>query len=142
MNNAEDYRKKLMAMGLDELEITASSPEEAKKVLAEMRQRQKELRQLKSMLNLDMKTIRNDYEQKKQGAGEGGFALIGLFGKRGLATQHRANAKRQINAKRDQELRPYQNIKMTIDDLLLQIDQIKIQFQQYIDEKKAEQKNQ
>lgn len=140
MASVDEYRRELKALGLEKFTVTASNVAEAKAALADVRQKQKALRQIRARLNLDMKAIRAEYDQKKQNAGAGGSALIGMFGKRRAAGQYRATAKRQVTAERDRRLQPYETLKMSIDDLLLQMDRAKIQIQQYIDEAKAQSK--
>ena len=140
MASVDQYRRELKGLGLEKYTIKASNAAEAKAALADVRQKQKALRQMKARINLDMKAIRAEYDQKKQSAGSGGSVLIGMFGKRRAAGQYRAAAKRQVTAERDRRLQPYETLKMSIDDLLLQMDQAKIQIQQYIDQAKAQSK--
>ena len=65
-------------------------------------------------------------------------AIASLFGKRKLAGQMRADEKRRLNAERDRKLSPYEDLKLTIDNLLVQMDAAKIRLGDLIEKAKAE----
>ena len=95
----DEYRARITQLGLERMEISASSVPEVKEALAKVKQLQAELRLLKRQLNLEVKQVK-----------------MGFFGKT------RAYG--------------YQPVKFTIDDMLLQMDKVKLQLQQYILENK------
>jgi hypothetical protein len=138
MASPEEYRRQIKELGLDRMEIRASSLAEAKAALTKVRGLQKQLRQIKRNINLDMKAIRAEYRQKSSSAGAGSSAVLTVLGKRKLAGQARADAKRRLSTERDRKLAPYANLKLMIDDLLTQMDNAKVQIEGFIEEAKAE----
>jgi rubrerythrin len=134
----EEYRRQIKDLGLERMEIKASSIAEAIDALKRTRGLQKELRQIKRNIDLDMKTIRADYGQRMSTAASASSAIVTLFGKRKLAGQLRADEKRHLRLERDRTLQPYESIKLTVDDLLVQMDSAKAQLQAFIEEAKAE----
>jgi len=137
MSSPNEYQRKLAALGLaggGGLQFQASSVAEAKQLLPTIRQLQAELRAIKKEINLDIKTIRLQYQQQRSGAGSGAAAIFTLFGKRKVAGSIRADAKRQLSAQQDKEIASYEQVKATIDNLLIQLDRAKIAVQQYIAE--------
>lgn len=138
MTTTTEYRHQISELGLDRMEIRASSLAEAKASLTKVRSLQKQLRQIKRNINLDMKAIRAEYRQMTSTAAGTSSTIVGLFGKRKLAGQMRADKKRRLNAERDRKLAPYDTLKLTIDDLLTQMDDAKAQLQNFIEEAKAE----
>jgi len=133
---ADEYLKELSDRGLDKISIGWDTVAEAKTGLAQLRQKQAELRQIKKRINLDMSQVRASYQQKMASAGSGGAAVFSLFGKRRSGSSYRADAKRRLRAERDRVLRAYSDIKVAIDDALLQGDAAKLQLQQWIEENK------
>lgn len=135
MATPDDYRRKIADLGLlgkGGLTLGANTAAEAKQLLPKIRQLQAELRALKKEINLEVKTIRMRYQQQMPAAGAGTSTVFSLFGKRKVAGSIRADAKRQLAAKRDREIGGYEQVKATIDDLLLQLDRAKVTVQQYI----------
>lgn len=133
MASAEEYLRQVRALGFDKkrtFEVNTSA--EAKSLLANIRQWQKELRHIKKNINLEMKAIRARYTQQKSSAGSGGSTLMNLMGKRRAAGRWRAESNRQLTAQRDRELGPYEQIKTMIDSLLLEMDRVKLQIEQQI----------
>ena len=138
MTTPKEYRRQLSELGLDHMEIFVSSLAEAKAALAKVRSLQKQLRQIKRNINLDMKAIRAEYRRRASTAAAGSSAIASLFGKRKLAGQMRADEKRRLNAERDRKLSPYEDLKLTIDNLLVQMDAAKIRLGDLIEKAKAE----
>jgi hypothetical protein len=136
MASPEDYRQQVSDLGLDHMQIGASSLAEGKDALANVRRLQKELRQIKRNINLEMKTIRAQYKPKIAEAGTTGWTGLLAMGRGG--GRLRASEKRRVRAERDSRLAPYDQVKLTIDDLLVQMDGAKLQLQDFIEEAKAE----
>jgi len=134
----KDYHRQISDLGLDKLTISASSAAEAKASMTPVRSLQQQLRQIKRYIDQDMKTIRAEYRDKSSTAASSSSSLLSAFGKRKLAGQVRADAKRRLSAQRDQQLKPYENLKLTIDDVLFQLDSAKLQLSDYIQEATAE----
>ena len=138
MASAEEYRQQVSDLGLDRIEIEASSLTEGKAAVANVRRLQKELRQIKRNINLEMKTIRAEYKQKIAEAGTSGLTGLLAMGRGG--GKFRASEKRRVRAERDSKLDPYDQVKLTIDDLIVQLDGAKLQLQDFMEEAKAEEK--
>lgn len=139
MPQAKEYRKRLEKLGLLDkggVELKASSVVDAKSALADIKRLQLELRNIKRELNLDIKSIRAEYQQQMPNAGGAVSTWLTIFGKRKAAGSARATAKRQVASQRDSELREYEAVKQTVDDLLVQLERGKIAFQQYIEQNK------
>jgi rubrerythrin len=118
--------------------ISPSSLAEAKTVLAQLRNTQKQLRQIKRNINLDMKAIRAEYRQKSPDAAAFSSAFLTGLGKRKAAGKRRADAKRRLQAERDRKLAPYDSIKLAIDDLLVKMDGAKALFDDFIETAKVD----
>lgn len=58
MLSPKDYRQQIQALGRGELHLGAANLEEAKSELARCRRLQRELRQMKKSINMDIKSIR------------------------------------------------------------------------------------
>lgn len=132
-----DDSQQILGLGLDGMEISASSVAEAKSALSRVRNLQKQLRQIKRNVNLDMKTIRAEYQQKMSTAASTSSGILTLFGQRKMAGTIRADQKRRLGQERDRALQPYQSINLQIDHLLVQLDSVKLQIDEFIEAKKA-----
>lgn len=135
----KEYRERLEDLGLlgkNGVQLQASSVPEAKQALISIKQLQVELRGMKRELGLDMKVIRAHYQEQMPAAGSGVASMFSLFGKRKVAGSIRAGAKRDVAAQRNRALHEYEVLKQTIDDLLLQLEKAKLNFQRYVEEHK------
>ncbi len=142
MAEPEVYMQRIRDMGFEDgLKIRAENIDEAKQSIKECRMYQKDLRQTKKLINLDMKEIRARYRDEIAGAGEGRKAVFSLLGSKGLGTSMRAEAKREKRNERDSILEPYNTLKALIDGLVTDIDRAKIQLQTFIDEERAEEES-
>ena len=137
MPSDEHYMQAVMkAVGGDEkLALEWETEAEAKAVLAKVRLVQKELRLIKRDVNTEMRDLRTIYKDKIAGttAGLGSRFLLG----KGRAKSSAAAEKRIIRARRDRELRPYEDVKRTIDNALLQFDKAKAQISTWMEEQKT-----
>ena len=138
MTSASEYRRQLSGQGLDRLKFSASNLVEAKAVLVKIREAQGMLRQMKRSINVDMKQIRSEYAQRAVSAASGTSAVLALLGKRGAAGRVRADEKRRLGHERDRELAPYNDLKLSIDDMLAQLGGAKLRTESFIEELKAE----
>ncbi|MCO6452603.1 MAG: zinc ribbon domain-containing protein [Caldilineales bacterium] len=138
MASAQEYRQQLSELGLDDMEIRVSNAVEAKDTLVKIQQLQKDLRQIKRNINLDVKLINAAYREKSAGAAANTSAVLSIFGKRKMAGQLRANEKRRLANERGSIIGQYEGVKLSIDDLLVQMDGIKVELQSYIQEAKEE----
>jgi hypothetical protein len=138
MKSPQQYFNEIKENGLAHMEISASSIPEARKAHKEVIAAQKQLRKIKREINTDMKAIRDHYRQQSANAASGSSAVLEIMGKRKTAGKVRAEAKRQLRRDRDRKLEPYDNVKQTIDDLLMQMDSVKIKIRNFIEDVKAE----
>ena len=132
MSSPEAYYNQLSKF--DGMMLEVSTADEAKAMLKSCREYQKQLRQLKKEANLDIKAIREHNRNLIAEASRKQHFVVGsLFGRK-TAGSLRADNKRALAAQRDDAIRPYQNIKLTIDDIINQLDQAKARCQELIDE--------
>lgn len=134
----QEYEHQLERLGLKEIKIQASNIPEAKEALQQVREAQRQLRQIKQAVNLDMKDIRANYRNERGGAASTSSALVTAFGKRKLAGQMRADAKRQLSREEEQVLKPYEQLKLIIDNQLIQLDTAKGKLDAFINGIKVE----
>ena len=134
---AADYIDRIKALGIDGMELSASSQAEAKATITRIRSLQSELRQIKKSINLDIKSIRADYTERIANAGSVTGGIFSLFGKRRAGGSIRAAAKRDMTKQRDSVIAPYEEIKLHIDTLINKLDEAKHQFMGYVAENKA-----
>lgn len=106
---------------------------EAKLNLKKAKLVQQQLRKVKKEIGLDIATLRDQKRLERAQIGQGVMTELarGLFG-RGLVG--RTNSARRHDAKMsmEAELAPYKSLKEQIEQLLLQLDQIKIELEAYI----------
>ncbi|WP_101759917.1 hypothetical protein [Oceanicoccus sp. KOV_DT_Chl] len=138
MTSATEYENQIENLGIDGLEMSVSTAAEAKTLLAQCREKQKELHQIKKMINFEIKTIRANFKESITNAGAVTGGVFSVFGKRGIAGNIRAEAKRGMTRRRDSALSPYDDIKLYIDNLVLSLDSAKLKLQNYIAENKVE----
>jgi hypothetical protein len=103
---------------------------EAKLVKKELIMHQKELRAIKRDVNADMKTIRHHFKAETDSVEAG--LMTTLFGGKRRAGQERAQKKREIMARRDSLLEPYETVKCDIDNILLEIDKSKLDVDRFV----------
>ena len=138
MNSPEHYIHRLNELGFSSMKFSISNIEEAKQAQKQALEAQKQLRQLKKDLNLDIKELRSHFRQKSSSAGSGSSAAFQIIGKKKLAGQVRAEAKHNVKREKDSTIAPYERVKYSIDDLLSQLDDVKVQAQSFIAERKEE----
>jgi hypothetical protein len=132
MNTPQYYLDEVRNLGLEGFHIQVSSKVQAKQVLADLTQKQRQLRFLKSRITQDEKEIRAQYQDRLTNAGATPSNFASLFGKRKLAGSIRADAKREVSRQRDQQLALYAKIKLSIDDFIVQMDGAKLQLRGYL----------
>ncbi|HUW08227.1 MAG TPA: hypothetical protein VM537_00780 [Anaerolineae bacterium] len=127
MTSADEYRRQISALGVDSLETQPSSRADAKATLAHVRSARKELRQIKRNINLDMRAIKAEYRQRLPKAAADSPAAETLP----------AAERKRLVAERAQKLGRYGEVKLTVDELLTQMDGAKVQLREFIQEAKA-----
>lgn len=144
MTSISEYTHQIENIDISEkLEQTISTSAEAKELLKLCRDYQKQLRQIKKSVGLDIKSIRVEYKDKIVNAGSVLGGAFSLFGKRGMGGSIRADAKRGMTKERDSVISPYEELKLVIDNYIHGIDDAKNQLDGFIvdfKEKEAEEK--
>jgi len=111
-------------------EEAPETKEEAKQQLAEIRLLQKKLRQTKREINADIKEIRADYRAK--------IARVrpSLFAGSKKTDQRRdvARQKRSLREEQDETIAPYDQLKLSIDNILLTLDKTKLETQTWLEQ--------
>ena len=134
MSAAKEYvgRVSGLLLQLEQLESIENTKPALRKALNEITLIEAELRQIKKQIALDMKSIRQNYAERSANAGSGGSAVFTIFGKRGSAGTWRANAKRQLAKEKENELKPYDHLKIQIDGIMIQIAKAKADIKEAI----------
>lgn len=115
------------------IEYDVTTVAEAKNSIRRFTLQQKQLRQVKREIGQDTKSIRAQYKAVADKAQpSGGATLMGLFGKRGMMKSSVADQRRKLARERDATLSPYTNVSLVIDDVLLQMDMIKVNLTEFI----------
>jgi hypothetical protein len=136
MSNPYIARVEKMVSSSD-ISETWSTPEQAKRYVANIQQLQKEIRLLKSEITLAKQQIHSSYTDKKVhvGKGFGAGVATGLFGAR---TVGRANAVTRNNL-RHRELKtiePYIEAEQFIAKVLAGLDKLKLEMKTWISAQK------
>jgi hypothetical protein len=109
----------------------------ARLALGEVRQMQEQLRFVKKSINADIREMRQSYAPRIDSAGAG-WKLTGAFlGAKRSASSLAASKKRAIRQQRDAELHPYENLKLFIDGIILELDRLKLEVQTFIEDIKT-----
>jgi len=130
MPQAESYISRVEELA--EVEVSVTTVEEAERVLKDLQHRKKRLRHIKKKVNHDMKRIRSEYKRKRANTGAG-FAIG-----RKAVKRSRARRKRRVTRERDRKLAPYEELKHTIEDTILKMDEAKLQIEDWIREAEEE----
>lgn len=139
MASVSEYQKQIDMLDIEGgLNKKVSSSEEARDVKKSCIAYQRELRQIKKSVGLEIKAIRTEYRDKIVNAGSVVGGAFSLFGKRGLGGNIRADAKRATTRERDSIISPYEDFKLLIDQYIHAIDDAKVNIEGYIQELKAE----
>ena len=138
MSSAQDYEQRVwtivgaMAQGR-QIHLQWNTAVEARLHKTRITQIQKELRLVKKDISLTKKAVNASYasERTKVGKGFGAGVATGLFGKKAVG---RSNAAIRDNLRRNQlnAIAPYEGVSRLIDDILLQLDQLKLQLDSWI----------
>ncbi len=131
MSNVYSYRYRANALLV---QASGSGVDDAKTLLATVRQNQKQLRQIKKEINLDMKVVRAEYKQLWSEAKDRRSWWQQAF--LGKSATERARVRRETTRERDEKLQPYGQLKIDIDEMLVQMDGLKLKLQKYISENK------
>jgi hypothetical protein len=100
--------------------------EDAKLLLKKIILMKKQLSAIKSEANNEMKIIRSAYQIEKEKVNRSSSALTTLLLGKRAAGRERQSKKFSLSAKQKSALAPYENVKVSIDRLLLEIDRIKL----------------
>ena len=126
MKTVSEYVAQIDDINIEKnLNKTIESINEAKEIKKLCLDYQRNLRQLKKSIGLDIKTIRLEYKDKIANAGSTLGGVFSLFGKRRIGGSIRADAKRGMIKERDSVIFPYEDLKLVIDNYIYSIDNIK-----------------
>lgn len=118
-------------------EVTVSSVDEAKLQRKKILQQQKQLIQIKREINQDIKYIRNLFKEASDNAQPSGLSsFASLFGLKEYAKSDVAQQRRELRQTRESVLKPFNQAKLTINDVLIQLEAAKRSIQIYIEENK------
>ena len=138
MLSAQDYQKRVQAiignLAQDgKVHLTWNTAAEAKLHKTRIIQVQKELRLVKKELTAVKKVIHASYAAEKTKVGKGlNAALAGaLLGKKAVGKSNAA-AKGNLQRQQFNAIAPYEYVGRTIDNILLQLDQLKLQLDTWI----------
>lgn len=127
MPSPEDYHSRALELLPRGGSFTATNAAEAKALKKQITLIQKQLRQIKSEINLEIKTIRAEF-QSRSATTKSRSTLLGILsGKRRWAGRLGAiDSQRAANARND-AIAPYEAVKFMIDELIIQLDSGKLQ---------------
>ncbi len=123
----EDVMGASVSGGRTDMSFDLANEDEAKLLKKKFILMQKQLRQVRKEAHTEMKAIRANYGNQINSVEAGLFSTV--FGGAG---RDRENQRRKLRNQRDVELSKYQNVKDTIDNILLQIDSAKLQIEELI----------
>ena len=121
-------------IGPGEMRITLGTydtVDEAKLTLKKLRLMQKQLRHVKKESNQDMKEIRAAYQLEGEKIADSGTFTGLFFGKR-AAGRDRQRKRADLSQKQKSALEPYENVKDTIDTLILAMEGTKLDIETFI----------
>jgi hypothetical protein len=139
MKSAERYIEqieKILGINLEEDDSYLWDYEtvpEAEEALADMADSLERLEELRRELNADMKAIRDDYRDKMANAAAGSSTAMSLLGRKQKAGQMKADAKRQLRAKRNEALAPYNEVKSILDRIIPDVGKQATSAQKFVD---------
>lgn len=119
-----EYDRRIKSLGLVR-QYSITSVSEARAAKTDLTQLQKELRQIKREVDLDIKTIRAQFAQRIASAAQTTSGILGLMGKKGMAGSIRADEKRRLKREQDRILQPYLALKLAIDTQILELNKTK-----------------
>jgi hypothetical protein len=108
--------------------LTCRTVEEVTQRLNEMRLMQKELRLLKKDVNLTMRQIRSSFTAKRAEIGKPGFTtafMAGLLGKKSVGKMNALN-REALRQQERKALSPYESFINAIDEVLIELDRLKM----------------
>lgn len=132
----KDYEKRIRALGLDR-KYSIMSPTEARTAKADVAQLQKELRQIKREIDMDIKAIRGQYSERMATAAQKSSGLLTIMGKRGTAGHLLADEKRRLSQEQNRALQPYNTLKLSIDAQIVALDKVKTEIESYLSQSKT-----
>jgi len=128
MASADQYRQQFLQLKWDDLKIEGSSftLELLKERKSMLRLRQSELRQIKRCIDMDIKAIRAEFSIAASRESANSHTWTTILAGRGAAGKLRADQKRRLSIKRDQLIAPYESLKLTIDQLLTDLESVRM----------------
>ena len=109
----------------DELNEILENPHPKNAKLQRVRMIEQELAQVKRVLNHEMKEIRAKSNYDNGHVGATGALILSALGNRGHARSHRASARRINRQRKERRLRPYDELKLVVNQLQIFADKVK-----------------
>lgn len=119
-----------IAFAVEIPEVAPETSREAKQQLAQLRQLQKRLRQVKREIGGEIKEIRAHYKAKVSQVGPSIFA----GSKKTDQRRDVARQKRHLREEQDQSIAPYDQLRLGIDNILLELDEAKLEIQNWLEQ--------
>lgn len=143
MDLLNSLKKRLLEIG--QIQFPADNKEDVESSLAEFKVLLKELRNMKLEINREIKAIRYDYKIEYDRISNSNHFIAGwLFG-RSTPGKIRAERKRHLKLQLQNEIRPFEDLKFTIDDVIHQIQEHKrgweLMRKEYVEEMKDNQRD-
>lgn len=141
MSNLEVYKQRIGDILRGRTQLSAKTIPEARLMLRQMSQVQKELRQVKKEINLTMKSLRSQYADQKEDVARSTFGkglLQGFFGRKSVSRMDAAQ-KNSIRQTQNKHLAPYEDLMRQIDGIILEYDGLKLKAESWITQAQAEQ---
>lgn len=139
MASAQDYARRVNQVLAGNKSFKANTVAEARMILKQIVQAQKDLRQIKKEIGLTMKSLRAQYADQKEQvskAGVGKGLMQGVFGKKSVSRMD-ASRKDQIRQNQNKQLAPYEAVQNQIDRTILEYDRQKVAVDAWIAKQSA-----
>lgn len=129
----EKYQQQIEKTGVFFTQYSIGNIDEAKSLLNKLTQIQRELRQIKSSISLEMKQVKLEYQNKIKTNTTSIFSIGALvLGNKKLSNQFKADKKRDLTNEKHNALVPYENLKLNIDSYIVSLEEKKNIVKDYI----------
>ena len=138
MPSPQEYRSKILQMGIERWESNISSIQDAKNVLTQVREMQGQLWQLRKDIKAEISTAWDKY--RSESTESFGDSIASAFLGNKLSHRIRQRTRTRLANERDQIITAYREIESIIDGLLQQMDANKVKVQSFMNQLIAEEK--
>jgi len=129
----KDYHK--LIAEIIEIDLEADSIADSRRILAELNEREMILKEIKKSIRRDIQSIEHDFLEKmhKINMDYAGGRSPGVISR--VRGKSKAKEMKKLEKKRDESLEAYEEVKYTVDDIILQIEEAKEPLNNYIKNK-------